>query len=229
MTKENSDDVITARQMRDLEQAAIASGRVSGLELMERAGKGTVAAVLDHWENLRQGTHRAVVLCGPGNNGGDGFVVARLLAERGWDVDLLFHSTADRLPPDARVNHDLWQREHPVLPLTPERLAAAPPADLYIDALFGIGLSRPVEGVLGQVLQTLAAHRDFYAPRLIAVDIPSGLDADSGEIPGGLATGTVPPCPHCALTVTFHAPKRGHFRARGLTHCGELVIVDIGL
>ena len=77
-------EMITAQQMRDIEREAIESGRVTGLELMERAGRGVVEAVFEEWPELAQGSHRAVVLCGPGNNGGDGFVVARLLKEAGW-------------------------------------------------------------------------------------------------------------------------------------------------
>lgn len=90
-------ELLTAAQMRAIEQAAIDSGAVTGLELMERAGQGVVEAIFDEWPALRRvgETHRAVVLCGPGNNGGDGFVVARLLKESGWEVEVLLYGDAE--------------------------------------------------------------------------------------------------------------------------------------
>src|SRR3712207_4732480 len=97
--------ILTAAEMRTLEQEAIAKGEVTGLELMERAGRGVVEAILEEWPEIEQGARRAVVLCGPGNNGGDGFVVARLLKERGWEVEVLAASTHE-LPGDAQANHD---------------------------------------------------------------------------------------------------------------------------
>ena len=100
-------ELLTAAQMRALEAAAIASGQVTGLELMERAGAGVVQAIFEEWPELRAGPFRTVVLCGPGNNGGDGFVVARLLKEWGWEVEVFLYGDADRLSPDARVNKSL--------------------------------------------------------------------------------------------------------------------------
>jgi hydroxyethylthiazole kinase-like uncharacterized protein yjeF len=84
-------ELLTAAQMRAIEQAAIESGQVTGLELMERAGRGVVEAILEEWPELATTSHRAVVLCGPGNNGGDGFVVARLLRDRGWEVEVFLY------------------------------------------------------------------------------------------------------------------------------------------
>ena len=101
-------ELLTAVQMRALERAEIGSGAVTGLELMERAGHGVVEAVFEQWPELAAAPHRAVVLCGPGNNGGDGFVVARLLKEWGWAVEVFLYGDPDRLPPDARANHDRW-------------------------------------------------------------------------------------------------------------------------
>ena len=111
---EDAADLLTAEQMRSLEADAIGSGRVTGRTLMERAGQGVLTAILETWPDLADTPGRAVVLCGPGNNGGDGYVVARLLSARGWSVGL--HSLGDpaRLPPDARANHDLWTSVGPV-------------------------------------------------------------------------------------------------------------------
>ena len=84
-------ELLTAAQMRAIETAAIESGEVTGLELMERAGRGVVEAIFEEWPELKATSHRAVVLCGPGNNGGDGFVVARLLKEWGWEVEVFLY------------------------------------------------------------------------------------------------------------------------------------------
>ena len=110
-------ELLTAAQMRAIEQAAIASGEVTGLELMERAGRGVVEAILEWRPELAKTAHRAVVLCGPGNNGGDGFVVARLLKEWGWEVEVFLYGDPAKLPPDARVNYERWGELGAVLPL----------------------------------------------------------------------------------------------------------------
>ena len=114
-------DLLTASQMRAIETAAIESGAVSGLELMERAGAGVVAAAFAEWPDLAHSAQRAVVLCGPGNNGGDGFVIARLLRQAGWHVDVFLLGDAQKLPPDARRNHDRWRALGDVTPLGPLR------------------------------------------------------------------------------------------------------------
>ena len=102
-------ELLTSAQMRAIETAAIESGEVTGLELMERAGRGVVEAVFEEWPKLAQSSHRAVVLCGPGNNGGDGFVVARLLKEWGWEVEVFLYGNPEKLPPDAKVNYERWR------------------------------------------------------------------------------------------------------------------------
>ena len=241
------DDVITAAQMREIERKAIHSGVASGLELMERAGQGVVEAILDQWPELAaysgasshhsDQTPRAVVLCGPGNNGGDGYVIARLLHGLGWAVEVLALGDPSRLPDDAAQNYKRWCKIGPVVPLTLHALTRGSEADIFIDAVLGIGLSRPVTGDLGDVLRHLAGYggagyggdRDFYQPRLVAVDVPSGLDADTGMIPGKGALEGAPACPFCALTVTFHKRKIGHVSGDGPTHCGHIIVADIGL
>ena len=101
-------ELLTAAQMRTAENLATDAGQVTGLELMERAGRGVVEAVFEEWPTLAASRHKAVVLCGPGNNGGDGFVVARLLKEWGWEVEVFLYGDAAKLPPDARVNYERW-------------------------------------------------------------------------------------------------------------------------
>lgn len=219
-------ELVTAEEMRAIERAAIDGGSVTGLELMERAGRGVVEAVLAEWPRLSQGAQRAVVLCGPGNNGGDGFVIARLLKERGWDIAVFLHGEVDKLPPDARENCDRWGRLGKVSPYPGPAPAAGPrQASLVVDALFGTGLARPLDASLLAGLKATVAEEDARAegtgPRLVAVDIPSGLDSDSGQPIGG--------CVAADLTVTFHRLKRGHVLGAGPRWCGKTVFADIGL
>ncbi len=141
-------NLLTAAQMRAIEQAAIESGEVTGLELMERAGAGVVEAILQEWPNMAKTPQKAVVLCGPGNNGGDGFVVARLLKGRGWEVEVFLYGEVDKLPPDAKVNAERWLEVGEVQPIKDTDQSWQESwwdCQLFIDAVFGTGLSRPME------------------------------------------------------------------------------------
>jgi len=234
--------LLTAAQMRAVEGNAIQSGAVSGLQLMERAGKGVVAAIFEEWPELKLTSHKAVVLCGPGNNGGDGFVIARLLKDWGWEVEVFLYGDPAKLPPDAKTNYERWTGETKPL----EAYSASFPGlqcDIAIDAAFGTGLARPIEDK--QVLRFLTEMEEatrFGAMaragvkvkgvpfRTVAVDIPSGLCADSGRVLGGDHPWLQ--YVHCApvdLTVSFHAEKLGHRLAAGPRHCGRVVVADIGL
>lgn len=229
-------ELLTAGQMRAIEQAAIESGEVTGLELMERAGRGVVEAIFEEWPQLAKTSHRAVVLCGPGNNGGDGFVVARLLKEWGWEVEVLLYGDAQKLPPDARVNHERWTALGPVRAagevLGTEDLANLQ-ADLLVDALFGTGLARPLPGDVGAFLDfsRQPGLRGGGFARTVAIDIPSGLCSDSGRViappahRGRASTWAV----KADLSVSFHARKVGHAIGDGPGTCGKVVVKDIGL
>ncbi|MFN6925854.1 MAG: NAD(P)H-hydrate dehydratase [Tabrizicola sp.] len=214
-------ELLTAAQMRAIEQAAISDGEVTGLELMERAGRGVVQAIFEEWPELKATSHRAVVLCGPGNNGGDGFVVARLLRQWGWNVRAFLYGDAGRLPPDARANHERWTALGSVEPLSALDRSAFTDAAVVIDALFGTGLSRPVEQAVWGVL----AMAQQAGARLVAVDILSGICADSGRI---ISLGGFVETP-AALTVTFERAKLGHALADGAMLSGRLRLVPIGL
>lgn len=211
---------VTSAQMRAIEAAAIGAGRVTGQTLMERAGRGVVAAVRERLPEPGQ----ALVLCGPGSNGGDGYVIARHLAGRGWRVEVLAWGDPAQQPPDARAMRDAWNAFGPVGALA--ELGDAGPdgsPDLIVDALFGIGLTRPLPEKVGQVLQGMGCWRERrrVRPLIVAVDLPSGLCADTGR-----ALGRVLPA---GLTVTFHARKPGHLAGEGPALCGHVVVVDIGL
>ncbi len=215
-------ELLTAAQMRAIEQAAIASGEVTGLELMERAGRGVVDAIFEEWPTLRATSHRAVVLCGPGNNGGDGFVVARLLKDWGWEVEVFLYGSPEGMPPDARVNYDRWVGMGEVRDAIPDG-----DFDLIVDALFGIGLTRPLVDDLVAVVDALVGRTLLAGPntktKIVAVDIVSGVCADSGRELGS-------PAPYFAhLTVTFHRAKLGHYLGHYIVAPWALRVVDIGL
>jgi hydroxyethylthiazole kinase-like uncharacterized protein yjeF len=227
-------DEITTAQMRAIEAAAIGSGAVTGRTLMDRAGAGVVAALLAEWPVLAQGPQRALILCGPGNNGGDGFVIARLLAVREWQVTAFLLGEVVRLPPDARAAHAAWNALSPTLAYSADNMAHAAVthdpgrALVVVDALFGIGLSRPLgDAVLRpwqafiDMASNLSTVGDLF---LVAVDVPSGL---SDDMPAGVTLRDwLAPDDPC-LTVTFHAPKPAH---RAMRAAGDrIVVVDIGL
>ncbi|MEM8775118.1 MAG: NAD(P)H-hydrate dehydratase [Pseudomonadota bacterium] len=216
-------ELLTAAQMRAIEQAAIESGEVTGLELMERAGRGVVEAIFEEWPELAKTSHRAVVLCGPGNNGGDGFVVARLLKEWGWEVEVFLYGEPEKMPPDARANYERWSGLGATAPLIVGALREAinrsfenfeeetvdgwvQPASwtqqtVYIDALFGTGLKRPFND---ELLEISKEWVDSCYSRGVAVDLPSGLCADSGKVIGRNWL-------YSSLVVSFESPKVGQF------------------
>ncbi|GGL63770.1 bifunctional ADP-dependent NAD(P)H-hydrate dehydratase/NAD(P)H-hydrate epimerase [Wenxinia marina] len=234
--------LMTAAEMRAAERAASDRGDATGLELMERAGQGVVNAILSAWPELAEGVPHAVVLCGPGNNGGDGFVVARLLKERGWEVEVCFFGDADRQPPDARKNATRWSAQGPIGSLSQAGEGMRPA--LLVDALFGIGLSRPIPLECAEAFHAVRERSGAEPCRVVAIDVPSGMDADSGawlhpDLPDLLdealdtpdffwreiASRTLP----CDLCVTFHRGKVGHWLAGDDLGPRRPVIVDIGL
>ncbi|KIC51084.1 bifunctional ADP-dependent NAD(P)H-hydrate dehydratase/NAD(P)H-hydrate epimerase [Tateyamaria sp. ANG-S1] len=243
-------ELLTAAQMRGLEQAAIESGAVTGLELMERAGAGVVEAVFEEWPKLRQGAHRAVVLCGPGNNGGDGFVVARLLHGRGWTIEVFLYGDAEKLPPDAKTNYDRWRMLGVVEPMVVDRVAEGARPTLMVDAIFGTGLTRaiPLDCALAHHAvrdRDVGDTHPWLLPyHVVALDCPSGMDCDSGnflmpEYPPELRDTEDVDAHHAwwledasqrlvgtHLTVTFHRRKVGHYLR---SHDFALRVAEIGL
>lgn len=219
-------NLMTGGQMRAHEQAVIGGGSVTGLALMQRAGQGVFDAISQAFAELSDACgRRALILCGPGNNGGDGFVVAHLLAAAGWAVDVALLGEARHLPPDAAANHAIWvgtgakRRDVLSLDQVVPLIATQPAPDLVVDALLGTGLRRGLsEGVAEALRVSIEAARHS-----VAVDILSGLCADSGKWLGQAADLTVD------LTVTFHTAKPGHYLAAGGRATRRLVIVDIGL
>jgi NAD(P)H-hydrate epimerase len=204
--RNNKVALLTPAQMGEADRAAEASG-VDGFGLMEAAGSAVAVAVGARWP-MRPVT----VLCGPGKNGGDGFIAARHLAAAGWPVQLALLSSREKLTGEAAHAADLWTGG--VAPFSPEILEGA---GIAIDAIFGAGLSRPLDGKALALVESLRARR---IPTC-AVDAPSGLDGASGMVLGAAAPAD--------LTVTFFRKKPGHllFPGRGL--CGDIVVADIGI
>jgi NAD(P)H-hydrate epimerase len=196
--------LLNVRQMGEADRMTVAAGTPT-IELMEHAGWAVKNQIEQRWPR-----GSVVVLCGPGNNGGDGFVVARLLAAAGWLVRVALLGPRDQLAGAARHHAELWRGD--VDPLTP---AALDRVDLVVDAIFGAGLSRRLEGAAAE---TLAAAASNSLP-IISIDVPSGLMGDTGEVLGAVAA---------ALTVTFFRKKPGHLLLPGRLLCGEVVVADIG-
>ncbi|MDO5658376.1 MAG: NAD(P)H-hydrate dehydratase [Paracoccus sp. (in: a-proteobacteria)] len=222
--------ILTPEQMREVERAAMSRGALTALQLMENAGQAVVDAMAAKWPHyeaqMDQRAPSALVLCGPGKNGGDGFVIARLLAGRGWRVEVLLWGDADKLPPEARLNYTRWAEMGAVGPLDPAGHHLD--CDVMIDALFGTGLTRPLDRRFEGLLSDIYDARGGPDPGLchiVAVDIPSWLSAETGRVMlhrDELA-------PQVDLTVTFHAAKTGHYLADGPDFCGDLVVAPIGL
>ena len=203
MNEHGLNSLLTVEEMARADAMAIDAG-VSGEALMEVAGKAVADAA------LQSGLERIAVLCGPGNNGGDGFVAARYLRDAGKQVRLGFLGSLDSLKGDARKNADKWQGETETL--SPDIMENA---DCVIDAIFGAGLARDLNGV---AQETIEAIGDRYC---IAVDVPSGVHGNTGEIMG---------IAHKAnKTVTFFRLKPGHLLFPGREYCGDVQLVDIGI
>ena len=196
--------LLDLRRMEEADRLAVAGG-IPVAELMENAGRSVAREIERRWP-----IRPVVVLCGPGNNGGDGFVAARYLARAGWPVRVALLGSRDHLKGAASEHANSWTGA--VEKLDPQVLEGA---ELVVDALFGAGLSRALEG---PARDTLAAAAASGTP-IVSIDVPSGLMGDTGASLGAVAA---------ALTVTFLRKKPGHLLLPGRDLCGEIVVADIG-
>jgi hydroxyethylthiazole kinase-like uncharacterized protein yjeF len=208
----------TPEQMRGIDRAAIEKFGIAGLVLMENAGRAFVD-ILDERRPLKPGA-RVAILAGRGNNGGDGFVIARHLLNRGCRVDVLL--TPGDLTGDALANREILRR------VTSDRLHMVPvgtigdvgaivPPEIVVDALFGTGFS----GRLGGLAEDLATWANLSGAFIAAVDVPSGVDAETGRVDGTAFKAN--------LTVPMGLAKPGHFLREGRLHSGEVIVADIGI
>ena len=199
-------ELLTTAEMAEADRLTVAGG-TPGIDLMENAGR----AVADSVSAVLQG-RRVVIVAGPGNNGGDGFVAARHLAERGYVVRVSFVGDRKRLKGDAALAAESWSG--PVEEASPVSLTDC---DIVVDALFGAGLDREVEGLPRAMIKAMNASG---AP-VIAVDLPSGVNGTTGAVMGLAVT--------ASHTVTFFRRKTGHSLLPGRLHCGSVEVADIGI
>ncbi|HEV7718576.1 MAG TPA: NAD(P)H-hydrate epimerase [Arsenicitalea sp.] len=203
----NDDKILLTPAEMARADALAAQAGISVLTLMENAGRAVAEAI-----RSRFAKRPVLVLCGPGNNGGDGFVAARMLREAGWPVRVALFGDSSRLKGEAAINAQRWGSD--VVAAEPSALSGA---HLIIDALLGAGLDRDVGGPLKTLIDAVGA----IGIPVVAIDIPSGIDGASGQIRGAAVKAD--------LTVTFFRKKPGHVLLPGRAHCGEVVVADIGI
>jgi len=200
-------ELLTVSEMARADRLAVEQGTPS-IELMERAG----LAVAEAATGLMAAGRRILVIAGPGNNGGDGFVAARILAERGFQVSVALLGERAKLKGDAAIAAGRWHGE--TLPAASARPDAAA---LIIDALFGAGLDRLLEGAARALVEAV----NTAGARVLAVDLPSGINGDTGAVMGAAI--------RADRTITFFRRKPGHLLLPGRMHCGQVSVADIGI
>jgi len=219
--------ILSRDQMRAFDKHAIEQCNVPSLLLMENAGRGAADAIERHLLSGSATGRRVIVVAGTGNNGGDGFVVARHLLAREANVEVWLAGDAKKQTPDCKANHSAYAGIGGVVKtVRPASLEALGPAlasaDVVVDALFGTGLDRAISGVLAELVDLLVAvHDGGRGVRVAALDVPSGLHADTG-LPLG-------PCIEADLTVTFAHLKLGLMTGSGAAKAGTVHVVDVGV
>lgn len=213
--------IVTSPQMQELDRKTIQEGGIPGSVLMENAGRGTFEQMQRHFPDIRQ--KRVVVLSGKGNNGGDGFVIARYLLNHSASVKVFLLAEKEALRGDAAANLQAFQRAGGSVAEIPDESAwqkALPDiqhAGLIVDAIFGTGLSSSVTGLALRVIEDI----NKTGKPVVAVDLPSGLDASTGAVQGTAVT--------AHLTCTFGLVKRGLVVYPGASYAGKLEVIDIGI
>lgn len=213
--------LVTAEEMRELDRRTIEEIGIPGAVLMENAGRGAARVLVENFRDFSRGP--VVVVCGAGNNGGDGFVIARVLWEQSLDVQVCLLVPPERLQGDARLFFEVMRKAGvPVRLLSgaavePRLTEAWKASACMVDAVFGTGLSREPEGLFRSAIEGITASRR----PVLAVDIPSGIHADSGRVLGAAV--------RADWTATFGLPKRGLFVCPGASHAGKIACVDIGI
>jgi hydroxyethylthiazole kinase-like uncharacterized protein yjeF len=211
--------ILTAEAMREVDRAAIEELGIPSLVLMENAAIGVVEAMGEAFAEAES----AAIFCGPGNNGGDGLAIARHLSVRGWDVRIFLIAGGRELSADAQTQLGICRKaELPVVEIGSERdlrgvLEAVAECEVLVDALFGTGLTRPLDGLFARAVEAI---NRLHIP-CVAVDLPSGLSASEPQPIG--------PHVRADLTVTFAAPKVAHVFPPAADAVGEMVVTDLGI
>jgi ADP-dependent NAD(P)H-hydrate dehydratase / NAD(P)H-hydrate epimerase len=211
--------VLTAAEMREVDRLTTEGYGVPSLTLMENAGRSVAEFIQTRFKDVKQ--RHVTVLCGKGNNGGDGFVAARYLRRMGAHVSVYLIGSARDVKADAAVNLKRWKRTGKRLVEVSSQTRAPlafPAHDIIVDALLGTGVRGRLEGQLAEAVKAVNQHEPGCV--VVAVDIPSGLDADTGEAPGAVIVAD--------YSVTFTAPKPGLLLGAGPEHAGDLVVSEIG-
>jgi hydroxyethylthiazole kinase-like uncharacterized protein yjeF len=216
--------ILSAAEMREVDRLTTARYGMPGLTLMENAGASVAEFIRQRWPNFAE--QRVVILCGKGNNGGDGFVVARSLRELGAEPEVFLFAALEEMQGDAAANCKRWQEGAGALKRVRNSgdlqsvKSALDSADIIIDALLGTGTRGAVEGLFAEAIEAVNKRRGPVRSAVVAVDIPSGLVADTGEAMGA--------CINATFTITFTAPKTGMILGAASDHTGQVVVRDIG-
>jgi len=211
-------ELLTTEQIKAADKLAAEAG-IPGLTLIEAAGQAIAqAAIRMLTAHKQQYGCRIAIFCGPGNNGGDGFAAARLLHDRGFKVEVFLASAVEKLAGDAAHMAAAWQTRGEILALEMAGPSTVQ-SSLIIDALFGVGLSRPLAGKAADAVRLINANSQVPT---LAVDIPSGIDGNTGQPIGLLSV-------RATQTVTFFRLKPGHVLYPGRRASGQLILADIGI
>lgn len=201
-----SSEILSTHQMKLAEKAAC-TGKTTSFTLMQRAGKAVAEQIIERYSK-----QPVLILCGTGNNGGDGFIVASTLKKKNWDVTVACAVDTHDLQGDASRAAETWKDD-----IVSFEELELPEDGIIVDAVFGTGLSRAVEG---HIYDTLISLRETECP-IIAIDVPSGMNADTGECQDCT--------PQAEITITFQWKKPGHLLLPGRQASGEIIVADIGI
>jgi len=210
---------VTVKQIQKLDKIAIEKYGVPSLVLMENAGRSVAGEVVKRVKRIR--SPRVCIVCGSGNNAGDGFVAARHLINNGIKTSVYLIGRGSRLKHDAAVNYRILKKlKYPIKEIRKGRdrsLQDIKKADVTVDAVFGVGLNRDISGSFYNAIEAI----NKYSKKIISVDTPSGLDGTTGKIYGV--------CVRANVTVTFTFTKKGFLKGQGPKNTGKVIIVDIGI